>query len=153
MPARSRPADGLSAQAAQKRGSTLRHRRAWYIVLLAVYWVALFAGTHYPDVPQLAGDSSDKWLHGLAFLGLSLLLSATMAPRRSLTWRRYLQVILMLGIYGAVDELTQPPFGRHCELSDWMADMTGALLGLAIVAAVSRLGRRNARAAGDSPDR
>lgn len=135
--------DLRATPAGQKRTLPLNRRYGQLVAcLLAIYWIALFAGTHYPDAPQVGSDSSDKWMHALAFGGLSVLLAATIALRRPLARVHYLQVVLVLAIYGAFDELTQPPFGRHCELSDWISDMIGVFIGLTVVMAVSRLRRQ-----------
>jgi VanZ family protein len=96
-------------------------------LVLAVYWVALFVGTHVPvppDIVQLAG--SDKTLHFLAYLGLSLLIAVCVRPQ---AWS-YLWLLLGLSVYGALDELLQIPVNRSAEAADWLADVAGAAAGL-----------------------
>lgn len=54
------------------------------------------------------------------------------APR-NLGWaarRRWLGLLAILGVYAALDELTQPLFARDAELLDWLADIGGSALGL-----------------------
>jgi VanZ family protein len=38
----------------------------------------------------------------------------------------------VIAVYGAVDELTQPWAGRFCDLNDWLADIGGGAIGLAL---------------------
>jgi VanZ family protein len=105
-------------------------------LVLAVYWVALFVGTHVPvppDIVQLAG--SDKTLHFLAYLGLSLLIAVCVRPRG----RTYLWLLLGLAAYGAIDELLQIPVRRSADVVDWLADVAGAAAGLATYALGNRL--------------
>ncbi len=101
-------------------------------LVLPLYWLGLFAGTHYPHFGQELGDHSDKVLHLLAFTGLSFLLTALLRLRGPLCLARLGLVMLVLAVYGAIDELSQIPVGRHCDILDWCADMTGALLGITI---------------------
>jgi len=101
-------------------------------LVLAVYWVALFVGTHVPippDVVQLAG--SDKMLHFGAYLGLSLLIAFCVRPKG---WN-YLWVLLGLAAYGAIDELLQIPVRRTADVADWLADVAGVAVGLGVYAA------------------
>jgi VanZ family protein len=100
-------------------------------LVLAVYWVALFVGTHVPippDVVQLAG--SDKTLHFVAYMGLSLLIAVCVRPKG---WS-YLWVLLGLAAYGAIDELLQIPVRRTADVADWVADVAGVAAGLGIYA-------------------
>ena len=51
-------------------------------------------------------------------------------------------------LFAVTDEVTQILVGRTCDLKDWLADMVGTLIGLAIVAiGVSLVARTNRRAA------
>lgn len=113
--------------------------------IVAVYWAAMFVGTHLPNI-HLPGTSTfisvDKLLHfsgyfGLAFL-LSLLLVSNASVRgegelQALRSRGY-QILLVIAIYATLDELTQMLVGRSCELRDWAADILGTVTGILIVA-------------------
>jgi VanZ family protein/UDP-2,3-diacylglucosamine pyrophosphatase LpxH len=47
-------------------------------------------------------------------------------------YRRHLAVFLLVGLFGLSDEIHQAFVpGRDCSLGDWLADLTGAVLGLA----------------------
>lgn len=102
-------------------------------VLLFGYWLALFFGTHLPRIPKSLAEQSDKVLHFTAYFGLAMLLTAWRLTRGAMTKRAAITTWLIIGAYGIVDEITQPLVGRHCDLADWFADMTGATLGIALV--------------------
>ncbi len=120
--------------AASPRVVTDRSERltVWVRVGLVVYWLALFAGTHLPAMPQVVPVSiSDKLMHVLAYAGLSFLLAMVFAERRPIALVLYMQLLALVAIYGVVDEVLQTLVGRDCELGDWVADVIGAGVGLA----------------------
>ncbi len=106
---------------------------------LAVYWLAMFAGTHYPKPEQISPNVSDKLLHFGAYAGLTLLLVFVVVVRRPLRWRDGVWMSLLLAVYGALDELLQIPVGRHCDIQDWIADMGGVGAALVLAAAAQWL--------------
>lgn len=109
--------------------------RTLLTIVAATYWLALFAATHVPVVPEaLQQPGADKWAHTAAYAGLSFLLAARQATATSLTWKVAARVLLLVAVYGIVDELTQIPVGRHAELGDWLADLRGALVGVGLAA-------------------
>ena len=114
----------------------LSRRRGTIGVVLAVYWVALFVGTHIPN-PQgiLPPEVSDKTLHLTAYCGLALLFTLWVSTKRALGPKRCLLILLGLAAYGAADELLQmvPIINRHADALDWVADVIGVILGLVIV--------------------
>ena len=101
--------------------------------LLILYWVGLTAGTHAPRLPVDLPGGSDKIAHFVAFAGLAFLLSWVWTTRRPLV---PLGLIFALGVavlYAFLDEQTQRLVpGRSCELADWLADVTGALIGISL---------------------
>jgi VanZ family protein len=104
-------------------------RKRWPETLLAVYWITLLTGTHWPrlHLPEVPGK--DKTLHVLAYAALAALV-LNVAVRRPAGWSRAaiaVGTIGLIGICGALDEWTQPYFGRSCELLDWIADISGAV--------------------------
>ncbi len=113
-------------------------RRCWrrtavfWLAALAVYWLVLFIGTHLPteNVAGVATDN-DKLVHTAAYAVLTTLLC--------IAWRRVggspglagrLVIAAAVLSYGAIDELSQPYFGRSCDLRDWIADGVGVTLAL-----------------------
>ena len=101
----------------------LSHRR----VLLAVIWISLVILTHIP-VPQTVQGLgvSDKLIHLIGYFPLGLLLPACRVPGCGTGWR----CLVVIAIYGILDELFQIPVGRTASFLDWVADVLGILLGL-----------------------
>jgi VanZ family protein len=50
-----------------------------------------------------------------------------LSPRPVVVW-----FLALIG-YGVLDETTQPLAGRSCELGDWLADVSGAVLGMLLM--------------------
>ncbi len=103
-------------------------------MVLAVYWTALCVGTHIPATAAgLPVQVSDKLIHSVAYAGLAFLL-ALVLPRLGLRrWRLYVMALLIAACYGALDELGQIPIpGRCADISDWYADVAGAVAGVAL---------------------
>lgn len=98
-------------------------------VLLIVIWIILATLTHVP-VPQSVQEIriSDKLVHLIAYLPLGLLLPA--CSIRGLT-KRWICVVV-IAVYGIMDELLQIPVGRTASLYDWLADLLGTSLGAAL---------------------
>ena len=105
---------------------------AWATV--SCYILVAVCLTHMPKVPAGIEQGSDKILHAFGyFLYASLTYIAI-----GLSFPRYrwavLTVVLMLSVWAALDEITQPLFHRDCDFNDWLADMVG------VITAVSLLG-------------
>jgi len=99
---------------------------------LAVYWLALFTSTHVPARCLGQVQIWDKLAHFVSYAVLTLLLVLAVAARRPLTWVTYGWVLLVVALYGAVDEIGQKFVpGRTADVQDWLADLLGAVLGLA----------------------
>jgi VanZ family protein len=47
-------------------------------------------------------------------------------------------LFVMLAAWGAVDEVTQPLFGRLADMNDWVCDLVGGAIGLAAGLPASR---------------
>lgn len=118
-------------------GSSWRHLS---LMLLILYWLALAVGTHIPRLPHVvSANLIDKVCHFVGFFGLGFLTSIAWSMRRPadrpLNWSNFALLWLLLGIYGAIDETTQPWVGRSCELADWLADLGGLAAAMACFAA------------------
>lgn len=114
-------------------------RRLFQVALCALvgYWLTIFVLTHLPpkDLPHV--KLNDKIEHLMAYYLLSVLLNLVLHRR----WSRHadwLTLILVLA-YGAADEITQPLTGRTCDFLDWLADGTGAALGIIAYGAFQRI--------------
>ena len=75
------------------------------------------------DQPPPAPEGSDKLVHFIAFAVLTFPLAHT--GRFGL-----LPVLIGASIFGGLIEFIQPNFNRSAEINDWMADTSGAILGI-----------------------
>jgi VanZ family protein len=117
------------------------------VAILIAYWLLMFFGTHIPRVPTSLAGPNDKVLHLLGYGGLAVLLLGWRSSRGPVTIRTITLLWLLLGCYGAFDEITQPLVGRHADIADWIADVVGAAIGLGITWPLT------ARFFGHMPDR
>jgi len=105
------------------------------IILLILYWSVLLILAHIP-IPQLIREAgvSDKSLHFLAYLVLTFLFWFSIRPNEKVNWRKFSVwlVLIIITIYGAVDELVQKYTGRNCDAMDIAANLAGILAGLLI---------------------
>jgi len=104
------------------------------IILLALYWSALFILAHIP-IPQYVRRAgvSDKSLHFLAYLILVFLLWFAISGDKKVNWRRPVvwRVLFAIVVYGILDEWLQGyARGRSRDVMDFVADLVGVLTGL-----------------------
>jgi VanZ family protein len=99
--------------------------------LAVVYLVVLFAATHIPGLPSTGFSLSDKIEHfcGYGILTIFVLLGWELTIG-VLEAKHYFAVWLAGTLYAIVDELTQIPVGRTCDVNDWAADILGILAGM-----------------------
>lgn len=111
-----------------------RRTAVYWLAALALYWLAIFIGTHLPT-QRVSGVAlaNDKLVHATAYAVLTTLLC--------IAWRRVggslglsgrLLIATVVLAYGALDEFSQPYFGRSCDLLDWIADGAGVTLALVV---------------------
>lgn len=102
----------------------------WLVVAVA-YWLLLCVATHWPrTISGLDVGYRDKIVHFGAYAVLAILVATAWASRVGhLGWSALVCLVLVLTIYGAFDEISQPPFGRNCNIYDWLADVAGATAG------------------------
>ena len=121
-------------------------RRSARIVLICtiLYWCILFAATHVPGPRLPPIPVTDKTAHTISYalLATGLFLSLHRRGRRAPS---QIAVIVLgtLLLYGAIDELSQIPVHRSCEMADWNADAAGA--GMAVVLMTAALTWRENR--------
>jgi VanZ family protein len=76
---------------------------------------------------------SDKLPHVIAYSVLAILFASVWRTFSGpLSWRHLGISWALLVLYGIFDELTQTLVGRHGSVLDWLADVAGIILGLAI---------------------
>lgn len=100
------------------------------IFCLLLYWLLIGTITHLPATKLPHVTVSDKLEHFAAFMLLGFLLNVVLHQftHRHADWL----TLLIILIYGALDELLQPLTGRTCDLTDWLADGTGAAAGVVL---------------------
>jgi VanZ family protein len=112
-------------------------------VVLACYWLIMFAGTHWPHVSlEHYPQNFDKVLHFTGYAGFGFLLAVWISTRRTFGRREFAAAFGVIFVYAIVDEVTQPFFGRECEFFDMVADWCGGLVGLAAFLLIRPLLRR-----------
>jgi len=84
------------------------------------------------EAPPPTPDGSDKLIHFIAFAALAFPLAHT--GRFGL-----IPVLIGASAFGGLIELIQPTFNRSAELSDWVADTLGVLIGLGLGLAYRRV--------------
>ncbi len=108
---------------------------------LGLFWLAMFIGTHIPPTTDLIPiENHDKLAHFGAYLLLTIgMATAWQLATGNLTARHLLFAWLAILAYGAFDEITQMPVGRDCSIWDWLADATGAAVGILAFIVLRRL--------------
>ena len=104
--------------------------------LLVVYWVAIFVATHLPPSRLPQTGVGDKTAHVVGYFGLGVLLYLWLWLRFPARRATGVWVLGICMIYGLVDELLQIPIGRHATLGDWIADVIGAAMAVAVMETV-----------------
>ena len=120
--------------------STERTLRTW--ILVGAYLVLIFGVSSIPQNPlsRTCFKVSDKLAHLAEYTGFGLLLSLAFRStfRRVRRWVLLLVVVLIGAAVGALDEAYQATVpGRERELLDWVADVTGVLVGSCLAMALS----------------
>ena len=105
-----------------------------------LYWLALAVLTHFPFPPsEREGPKIDKPLHQIAFALLTLAVCWAVATRWELRWRGLPVLGAAVLAYAVVDEVTQAFVPRRTPaLDDWVADLVGVVMGLALWWAIPR---------------
>ena len=123
---------------------TWKPRALLLLVATAGYWLVIFGGTHAPGNPFPGGGHSDKVAHFGAFAGLAFLLCCTVACFRPMRPAYYGAILGLVACYGMFDELTQLLVRyRTADPLDWLADMSGAIVGMGVFAAGMKLTQRH----------
>ena len=123
-----------------------RHLRTVFKVCFWAYGLFLLIATHLPadnvEFIVRAADygllDPDKLLHMAAYGVLGLLAALAYGGRWRTTLSAAITLFVLLAAWGAVDEVTQPLFGRLADMSDWVCDLIGGAIGLAAGFAASR---------------
>lgn len=122
-----------------------KRRLQWKDWALISFWLLAFIATHLPKVPKAMKPVSDKTLHSVSFTILAGLLSWVLHGRVRGAIQHGVCVLLIIAVYGALDELLQIPVGRHCDFYDWLADMRGGIIGLTLFTLIHWMSKRLSR--------
>ena len=105
-----------------------------YATVVIAVLIGLATLTPVEELPAVSGY--DKLYHLISFAILTLPI-AVIRPKAG-------RVILILSVvYGGAIEVLQPLVDRNCELTDFLADVCGVALGLAVSKAFGRLLQTN----------
>lgn len=113
--------------------------RPWqrvFDLLAAAYACVLVYATHHPRPVDLVGPDApgDKMLHTIAYTLLGGAVAAAVASRGGWRWQTAAALFVALALFAAVDEITQPLFGRFADTLDWAFDELGLVAGIGAVA-------------------
>jgi VanZ family protein len=105
-------------------------------LILIIYWIALFTGTHMPSPPKVRVPYGDKLQHFSAFFGLAMLLCWAIPNRGKLL--RKIAIVLAIAIpYAAFDEWSQRfTRARTVDIYDFYTNAAGILTATACYALV-----------------
>ena len=122
-------------------------RRSGLVFLAAAYAITLVLATHYPKPEQLLGryGHADKLLHVVAYFLLAVFVATAVWGAGRWSRRAAVVVAIALAGFGAIDEITQPLFGRTADVLDWAADCAGISAGILLVAITSSVWARGSR--------
>ena len=99
------------------------------VIVLAAYWIAIFTGTHLPDVLDFSPRVNDKAKHFTAFFGLAFLMCYVTNSANFL--KRFGTIASVCMLYAAVDEITQGFVrGRQPDVYDFVADSIGVWIAI-----------------------
>ncbi len=113
-----------------------RAARITLLIVLIVYWLAIFTVTHLPPskLPQVGVN--DKVEHFVGYGILGALFYLTVWAYRPEFRHAWLLVVVTAMCYGAIDEWLQLAVGRTCELADWLADVGGSVIAVIVLSSV-----------------
>lgn len=112
--------------------------RRWATWLAGLWSAAILVACLWPgeDIPDVDVPLADKWVHFVLF-GVLSFLQALAAPAR------WWAALLLGAAFGAAVEglqaLTHPWLHRYGDVSDWVADLLGTVLGLLLFAGLRRI--------------
>lgn len=108
--------------------------RRWLPPLLWAVVILVISSLPVPAVDAPAG--TDKGVHGLLYLVLGFLAGRSLLAGRVVPVWQLLALLIALATFGAIDEAHQMLLAtRTADVRDWVADVLGSMVGLAIAVA------------------
>jgi VanZ family protein len=121
-------------------------------LILSLYWLAIFTGTHLPRLPRALPRIDDKTCHFLAYFGLATLMCYSV---RSSRWLRRLTAVAATAmVYAAIDEFSQRWIPRRSpDLWDFAADVAGICTAIILYMVVRHIATKNVYGMGANQSR
>ena len=114
--------------------SSKRVLGAALLVGFVLYSIVLIFATHLPNINTgIRAPGLDKVLHFIAYGCQGVLAMSVLCVAGRASLKNIVVLIVVLACFGALDEITQPAFGRQAEFLDWVADCTGIVLAIFLV--------------------
>lgn len=112
-----------------------RNRIKVLLIPLILYWIILFIGTSLPsDNMSNILEISDKLKHFTAYFILAFLVNLNLYFQerwKNLAYSTFFYTLIICAFYGLFDELHQILVpNRSAEFLDWVADVSGSLVGV-----------------------
>jgi len=127
------------ASVSHRTGPSRRVRLAALLCCIAA-WVGAFVATHAPlPQPPPGMHVSDKGLHFVGYFALAAVFWLTLLAYGKSGPVRALATGIILAVYGAFDELTQPMFNRFASVYDWLADLCGIVIAVGVLQCLFRI--------------
>ena len=118
------------------RRLTIGRRKYLDIPLTAVVTAILTVAMLWPlEAPPPAPEGIDKLVRFMAFVALAF-------PLARIGRFGLIPVLIGASAFGAIIEQIQPTFNRSADISDWVADTLGALVGVGLGLAYRRVRQR-----------
>ena len=127
----------------------LDNNKVWLIyVPLTVYWIILFILTSIPGNQITTFGVSDKIKHAGAYFVLTIFLFLTLHFQNKypkLKTNAGIAALIISLIYGVIDEVHQLFIpGRSGDMYDWLADLLGTIIAVAVVQYVVKISKNAA---------
>lgn len=106
--------------------------------LCIVAWISAFICTHIPTSSIPRTGLGDEWMHVVGYFFLGGIVLLTLRAHGVRLGRRVALAMLVMTIYGGLDEITQPFFGRSASWTDLLADVAGTALACGVHAVLLR---------------
>ena len=109
--------------------------------ICGIWWALSAVATHVPIETLPSRAPGPPALHVIGYTLLTGLFLTTLIAYGVRPWRRLVVAVFVIVVYAAVDEATQPWFGRDGTVDDWLADLAGMVFALAMIEVPAALAR------------
>lgn len=106
--------------------------RRLVLVSCIILWLCAFVATHLPADRLPVIRVGDKSMHFVGYFVLTFMFAMTLFVHGVGRWRGFITAIVVMTVYGAFDEVTQPWFNRYADFADWLIDLAGMATAVAV---------------------